>query len=116
VAVACRPLRLACAWALAALITLPFTAPFSTCDAGMLFADVHSAAAHPVEPVFSSPSLDIMRSDDAAPGSLLDEEPFKDVTVSTVTLLSPPTVDAPAGHAVVAASSVSRPSLVALRL
>jgi hypothetical protein len=76
--------RVCCAWFLVVLIASPFTAPFSTCDLRVLFAESRASVIHldraPATHAFVEQNLD-----DTSPGPLLEEESLKDLLVSTPT-------------------------------
>ena len=104
------------AWLLIALVALPFTAPFSTCDLSMLM----SAASHASSRVAighggRSTSIEEAGTQDAS-ASVLDEEQFKNTMPEVmVTLAAPPARVRPVTAAAHRASAHTVP-LVALRL
>ena len=112
---AARGWRRACAGILVLLAALPFTPPFSTIDLGMLLGTDRSAliVVSP-QPAAHSPEIGAGRG--AASGVLLDEETFKDVTVTptmSVERVAPAAMTVTAAAAV---TSVVRTPIVALRL
>jgi hypothetical protein len=72
-------LRQACAWILVLLVTLPFTAPFSTFDASLLF--VASTAAGQPATADAPPAWSFVAPYTASAGPVLDEEALSHAVV-----------------------------------
>jgi hypothetical protein len=104
------------AWLLIALVALPFTAPFSTCDLSMLLSVVpHASSRVVISHGGRSSSIEEASVQDAT-ASVLEEEPFKDTMLTaaaTIALAS--THVRPVTGAASPASAHTLP-LVALRL
>jgi hypothetical protein len=107
--------RVGCAWFLVVLIATPFTAPFSSCDLRVLFAESRASEIHldraPATHAFFEQNLD-----DTSPGPLLEEESFKDVLVSTPTTFALSFIGLPDAPRQARVMSTFRNPLVSLRL
>jgi len=104
------------AWLLIALVALPFTAPFSTCDLSMLMSAVsHGSSRAVIGHGGRSTSIEEAGAQDAS-ASVLDEEQFKNTMPEVVVTIAAPAARVrPVTGAVHRASAHSVP-LVALRL
>ena len=100
------------AWLLIVLAASPFTAPFSTCDLSTL----RTAPAAHAKVVVERPESVEQSDTQQVPGTLLDEDQFKNLTLIAMTTLDPPFT----GVAIVvgAAQRISfvRAPLITLRL
>ena len=105
------------AWLLVALVALPFTAPFSTCDLSMLLSPASAAAAIRISISQDGRAASI---EDAAssqsPASVLEEELFKDALLTAAVTVAAADVHIAASARVFTRASVTTPPLVALRL
>ncbi len=97
------------------LVILPFTAPFPTCEMGVLLGGSASSVSRGAPVSATSPAFDSERRD-SSPGPLFDEESFKDVILTTVTPVVSPAVEDVAPISIAPAMPVFRAPLVALRL
>jgi hypothetical protein len=99
------------AWLLIVLSASPFTAPFSTCDLSALTAPPACAKVYVERP----PSVE--QSDaQPAPGTILDEDQFKNLTLTTPTTLAPPFIGVSVAASGALRISFVRTPLITLRL
>ena len=104
------------AWLLIALVALPFTAPFSTCDLSMLMSAVsHASSRVVISHGGRSSSIDEARFQDAT-ASVLEEEQFKDTMLTAAVTIAPTSAHARPVLGTVQRASDHRLPLVALRL
>jgi hypothetical protein len=113
---AARTWRQDCAWVLVLLVLLPFTAPFSTLDLGMLLGSEQPALVLASHSPSASSSSEVDGRSRGTSGALLDEESFKDVTLTPTASVAPLTVATAVAPSQPAAMSVVRSPLVTLRL
>ena len=104
------------AWLLIVLVTLPFTAPFSTCDLSML-TTVVSGASSRVAINHGERSTSIEGSSiQAATASVLEEEQFTGTLLTAAIAVAAPAAHVQPRMAAVQRASAHRLALVALRL
>ena len=103
------------AWLLMLLIAVPFTAPFSTCDLSALMAARDGRAMAWSSPDGSTPSMEAVNAQ-AATGSVLEEEQFKDGVLTLVSFIVPVSTRSETATPLVMRGAVDRTTLVALRL
>ena len=104
------------AWLLIALVTVPFTAPFSTCDLSMLLSVVsHAPSRVAVNHGERSTSLEETGTQGAT-ASVLEEEQFKDTMLTAAVTIAPTSAHARSVPGTVQRASAHRLPLVALRL
>jgi hypothetical protein len=101
---------------LALLAALPFTAPFSTIDLGMLLGTEPAAVARAAHQPSASHPLELDAQQNGSPGALLDEEMFKDVTVTPTVSVAPVTITATVSRMQHHPTSAVRTPLLTLRL
>ncbi len=104
------------AWLLIALVALPFTAPFSTCDLSMLLSVVpHASSRVVIGHDGRSSSIEEAGVQDAT-ASVLEEEPFKDTILTVAVTIAPASAHARPFTGAVQPASAHHLPLVALRL
>lgn len=108
-------MRVGCAWLLVVLIASPFTAPFSSCDLRVLFAESRASVIH-LDHAPATHEVVEQNLDNSSPGPVLEEESFKDVLVSTPTTLSLSFIGLPEASPQARVTSAFRLPIVALRL
>jgi hypothetical protein len=102
------------AWLLTLLITVPFTAPFSTCGLSTLLGAANDAALMWTSPDAAGASMEAATAQ-AAAGSILEEERFKDGAL--VVAIVVPVSDRPETAATpIMRVAATRSTFVALRL
>jgi hypothetical protein len=104
------------AWLLIALVTLPFTAPFSTCDLSMLMSVVsHASSRVVIGHGGRSSSIEEASVQDAT-ASVLEEEQFKDTMLTAAVTIAPTSAQPRPVQGTGQRASAHRLPLVALRL
>ena len=104
------------AWLLIVLVTLPFTAPFSTCDLSVLTAVVSGASSR-VAINHGERSASIEESSiQVATASVLEEEQFKDTMLTAMIAVGAPAAHVQPRMGAVQRASAHRLPLVSLRL
>jgi hypothetical protein len=97
------------------LITVPFTAPFSTCDLTVLIAARDGHALAWSSPDGSVASMEAV-STQATSGSVLEEKQFKDGALTAVSVIAPVSTLSHTASPLDRQGAAVRPTLVALRL
>jgi hypothetical protein len=103
------------AWLVTLLITVPFTAPFSTCDLSALLGAGNDASLMWTSPDAAGASMEAATAQ-AATGSILEEERFKDGALAVVAIVVPVSDRSEAAAPPVVRVAVARSTLVTLRL
>ena len=100
------------AWLLIVLAASPFTAPFSTCDLSILRTPA------PADGRFFLDRAESIEHSDAhsGAGTFLDEDQFKNLTLTAATIVDPLFTGAPNEAVAVLPTSIIRTPLVTLRL
>ena len=105
------------AWFLIVLAASPFTAPFSTCSLSTLRTAPAPQAYANYAKVFVTRPESVEQSDtQQVPGTLLDEDQFKDLTLIATTTVNPPFIGVAIGVGAVHRISFIRTPLITLRL
>jgi hypothetical protein len=104
------------AWVLVALVALPFTSPFSTCDVRAFATSRATLVTQAVAALSTGPILLAFNDADSTPLSIEEENVKDDMVVVETTVLVGPLTERPVATPVQAATSVFRTPLVALRL
>ena len=102
-------------WLLTLLITVPFTAPFSTCDLSALLGAGNDASLMWTSPDAKGASMEAAAAQ-AATGSILEEERFKDGALAVLAIVVPVSNRSEAAAPPVMRVAAPRSTLVALRL
>jgi hypothetical protein len=103
------------AWLLLLLIAVPFTAPFSTCDLSALIGAPDQGSLMWSSPDAAGASMEAA-TPQAAAGSILEEERFKDGTLAVDVVIAPVSPHSEAAPLRVTRAAAVRSTLVALRL
>ncbi len=103
------------AWLLTLLITVPFTAPFSTCGLSALLGAGNDASLMWTSPDAAGASMEAATAQGAT-GSILDEERFKDGALAVVVIAAALSDRSEAGAPPVMCVAAPCSTLVALRL
>jgi hypothetical protein len=100
------------AWLLIVLAASPFTAPFSTCDLSILRAAPQASTRVSIERPASVEQSDAQ----PAPGTILDEDQFKNLTLTAATIVDPLFIAIVVATAAALRISFVRTPLITLRL
>jgi len=105
------------AWLLVLLVTVPFTAPFSTCDLSMLLSSSPHAAALRMAVSEDGRSTTVEEAAGApASGSVLEEDQFNEALLTTPVTVAAHSAAAAAPVRAGARTSISRTAPISLRL
>ena len=103
------------AWLLTLLITVPFTAPFSTCDLSALLGAGNDASLMWTSPDAAGASIEAATAQ-AATASMLEEKRVKDGALAVVVIAAPISNRSEAAAPPVMCEAAPCSTLVALRL